>query len=119
MESDQPARSNGGRVRRVLFLDHTASLGGGEIALLNLVQALDRRLYAPVVVLFADGPLSAKLAEADIETHVLPLSPRVAKTSKDALSAGALLRLRDLGETLAFIARSSAPSGRTWCIRTP
>jgi len=105
MSKNEPARSGTKEIRRILFLDHTASLGGGEIALLNLVRALDRRLYAPVVVLFADGPLAQKLAEADVETHILPLSPRVAETSKDALSAGALLRLRDLGETFAFVAR--------------
>lgn len=91
--------------RRILFLDHTASLGGGEIALLNLVQALDRRLYAPIVLLFSDGPLLGKLREAGVETHLLPLSPRVAEASKDSLGAGVLLRLKDFGETLAFIVR--------------
>ena len=29
--------------RRVILLDHTAALGGGEIALLNLVRARIRR----------------------------------------------------------------------------
>lgn len=102
---EAPGISDGTPPRRILFLDHTASLGGGEIALLNLVQALDRRLYAPIVLLFSDGPLLGKLTEADVETHVLPLSPRVIKTNKDSLGAGALLRLKDLGETLVYVVR--------------
>jgi len=105
MKRKAPGAPDGTPPRRVLFLDHTASLGGGEIALLNLVQALDRRLYAPIVLLFSDGPLSSKLTEVDVETHVLPLSPRVTKTNKDSLGVGALLRLEDVAETLAYIVR--------------
>jgi hypothetical protein len=63
--------------RRVLYLDHTASLGGGEIALFNLVVNLDRSRYEPVVVLFSDGPLRARLMENSIETHLIPLSHTV------------------------------------------
>ena len=36
----------------MLFLDHTAKLGGGEIALLNLVRNLDKRFIHTTVVLF-------------------------------------------------------------------
>jgi len=42
---------------RVLYLDHTAQLSGGELALARLLGALDRRRVAPVVVLAEDGPL--------------------------------------------------------------
>ena len=90
---------------RILFLDHTASLGGGEIALLHLVQAMDRRRYMPVVVLFAAGPLADRLAEAGVETHVLPLSPRVVSSSKDGLGPASLLRLRDVAEIGIYIFR--------------
>lgn len=90
---------------RILFLDHTASLGGGEIALLHLVQAMDRRRYIPVVVLFAAGPLADRLAEAGVETHVLLLSPRVVSSSKDGLGPASLLRLRDVAETGIYVFR--------------
>lgn len=91
--------------RRVLFLDHTAMMGGGEVALLNLVRHLDRSRYHPVVVLFAQGPLAVKLAEVGIETHVLPLSSRVTKTKKDTLGLRTFLRLGDMAATLLFIRR--------------
>ncbi|MDD5351430.1 MAG: hypothetical protein PHQ12_14560, partial [Chthoniobacteraceae bacterium] len=57
--------------KTILFLDHTARMGGGEIALLRLVTALDRRRFTPVVALGADGPLRESLAHAGIEPHIL------------------------------------------------
>jgi len=97
--------SDSAPVRRILLLDHTASLGGGELALLHLVQALDRGRYAPVVVLFAEGPLVERLVEAGVETHVLPLSPRVVRSSKDSLGLSSLFRLRDVLETGLYVLR--------------
>ena len=43
---------------RVLFLDHTAKIGGGEIALLNLVRHLDTRFTQPIVLLFGANSTS-------------------------------------------------------------
>lgn len=67
-------------------------MGGGEIALLNLVRALDPYRYYPVVVLFAEGPLAERLREAGVETHVLALDPGVLQTRKDAIGLGTVLR---------------------------
>lgn len=91
--------------RRVLFVDHTAKMGGGEFALLNLVKNLTRSRYEPVVVLFSDGPLAAKLKEAGIETHLLPLSGDVLQTRKDSLGLKTLLRVRDALSTLGHVRR--------------
>lgn len=85
---------------RILFVDHTAKLGGGEIALLHLVQYLDRARFEPVVVLTAEGPLGEKLRAAGVETHLLALSTSVLDTRKDSLGLGTLLRLKDVGRTL-------------------
>jgi glycosyltransferase involved in cell wall biosynthesis len=84
---------------RVLFFDHTATLGGGEIALLNLVRHLE-----PVVVLATDGPLAKRLFP-DVETHILPLSPRVANIKKDSLGFSTIVRFRDLLTIFAYIRR--------------
>ena len=82
---------------RILYIDHTAKLGGGEIALLHLVQHLDRTRFMPVVVLGEDGPLRAKLEESGVETHLLALSSSVTETRKDGLGLSTLLRVRDVG----------------------
>ena len=79
--------------RTILYLDHTAKMGGGEIALLNLVSALDRERYRPVVVLAAEGALVAKLRAAGVETLVEPLGADVIEARKDGLGLKSLLRV--------------------------
>ena len=89
----------------ILYVGHTAALGGGEIALLRLLRHLDRRQYRPLVVLGEDGPFRAKLRELDIETHVLPLSGDVAYTRKDGMGAGAWLHIGKIARASAYAAR--------------
>lgn len=91
-----------GRPRRILFLDHTGLLGGGEIALLNLVRHLDPVRYQPVVGLFSEGPLADSLRKAGIETHIIELTNAVLHTRKDTLSRKALLRWKDGFTILVF-----------------
>jgi glycosyltransferase involved in cell wall biosynthesis len=88
--------------RRILFVDHTAKLGGGEIALINLVTHLGPASH-PIVVLFSDGPLVARMLAAGIETHVLPLNQSVVNSRKDSLGMGSLLRVRDVIRIFLFI----------------
>ena len=92
-------------MKTILYLDHTAKLGGGEFALLNLVSALDRTRYHPVVVLAADGPLVGKLRGANVETHVLPLDKTLLDTRKDSLGVGSLLRLGQAARLAAYAVR--------------
>jgi len=89
--------------KRILFVDHTAKMSGGEIALLHLVQHLDRDRYLPIVLLSSDGPLRQKLEEGCIETHVLPISASVLEARKDALGISSLTRLHDATRTISYI----------------
>jgi glycosyltransferase involved in cell wall biosynthesis len=95
----------GSATNRVLFIDHTASLGGGEIALLNLVTNLDRRRYEPVVLLCSDGPLLTRMIDGGIETHLLPLSGDVVNARKDSLGVATLLRLPGVFSAIRYIWR--------------
>ena len=89
----------------ILYYDHTASLSGGELALLNLLQALDRSRYTPLVVLGTDGPLVARLKDLEVETYVLLLDNNVAQTRKDSLKGMGLLRLKTFWKSLLYILR--------------
>ncbi len=80
--------------RTILYLDHTAKISGGEIALLNLIKALDRTRYTPVVVLASGGALAEKLEQDGVETHVIPLPLSVINTRKDVLGLNSLTRIR-------------------------
>jgi glycosyltransferase involved in cell wall biosynthesis len=77
----------------VLFLDHTAQIGGGEIALLNLIRNLDKNLIHPIVLLWADGPLVDRM-RPHAETHVLLLSAAVGGAAKDGLGWRSLLKCK-------------------------
>jgi glycosyltransferase involved in cell wall biosynthesis len=89
---------------RVAFVNHTAQLGGGEIALLELIRNLDRSKIQPIVVLFADGPLVPLLREMT-EVHILPLSSGVLKANKDHLGVGSLLQGSSVIAGIAFLWR--------------
>lgn len=106
-------KKTGTKRRTILYLDHTAKMGGGEIALLNLLCALDKMRYRPIVVLAAEGPLVGKLQACGIETHVEPLCAAVLDTRKDALGAGSLLKLRQ-GWDCVMYARTLARLARLW-----
>jgi len=88
--------------KRVLYLDHIAAMGGGEIALLHLARQLDRNRYVPIVALLSDGPLAQEMKAAGIETHILRVSEKIIHARKDALGRGSLLKL---GAGLAATAR--------------
>lgn len=90
---------------RVLYVDHTAMLGGGEIALLNLVKHLDHKKFTPVIALFSDGPLKPLLVEAGAEVHLLALDSSVVNTRKDTLGGKTLFRVVDVYRTIRFIRR--------------
>jgi glycosyltransferase involved in cell wall biosynthesis len=89
---------------RVLYVDHTAMLGGGEIALLNLVRHLDRGQVTPIVLLFTEGPLADKLRLV-CEVLVRSLPPSIATTKKDTLGLGTLLRVRDIAAAVIYTVR--------------
>lgn len=89
--------------KTILFFDHTARLGGGEIALLHLVERLDARRYKPIVVLGEDGPFAEKLRNSKVETHVLLLDAGVAQTRKDSLGGKSSLKLDALREVWNYV----------------
>ncbi len=66
---------------RILFLDHTATLGGGELYLLDVAKA-----YADSsrVVLFTEGPFADRLRAEDISTSVVPAPERVLDVPRKA-----------------------------------
>lgn len=91
--------------KRVLFVDHTASMGGGEIALFNVVMNLDRSRFDPVVLLFSDGPLLKRLSAVGCEITVMPLAAQIVTARKDRLGLATLLRLPAVFKSLAFVWR--------------
>lgn len=83
----EEARRRGARRRmRVVFLDHTAQLSGGELALLHLLPALDVDTH---VILAEPGPLLDRLDEANISAEVLPLEEATRRLPRTAVRGDA------------------------------
>jgi len=87
-----------------MLFDHTAQLGGGEIALIEMVAHFDRSTVTPIVVVASEGLLPERM-RAIAETHVLALDPDVVQARKDDLGSGATSVLNQLGKSLAYIFR--------------
>ena len=96
--------------RRILFVDHIAVLGGGELALLALIQALDRRRFEPVVLLFSEGPLAAELRPL-AETHILPMPQELLDARRDSLRGSRLPWRKGVG-LVRFLQQLSATLDR-------
>lgn len=92
--------------RRILYLDHTSVLGGGELALLALVKELDRTRFDPVVLLFSEGPLVAEMRSV-AETHVLPMPQELLDARRESMHDAGGLPWRKAAGTLQFMASLS------------
>lgn len=58
-------------MKKILFLYHTSSIGGGSYCLLNILKEIDRKNIQPIVLLQTDGPLSEEIKNLGIEVYYL------------------------------------------------
>lgn len=58
--------------RRILYVQHTAAIGGATISLLDLLEYLDKSTYLPLVLFLQEGPAVSLFREKGIETFVEP-----------------------------------------------
>lgn len=90
---------------RVLVLDHTAQLGGAELALARVLAATDPRRASVRVILFSDGPLVDRLRAQGVPVRVVPLDERVAGTERSAVLGGPAGTLRSVRRAAPFVLR--------------
>ena len=65
----QPSASN---VRTILFINLYTEMGGGEIAIYNLLKRLDRTRFRPVMMFNHHGTFAKKVESLGVSTIVLP-----------------------------------------------
>jgi glycosyltransferase involved in cell wall biosynthesis len=92
---------------RVCFLDQSGELGGAELCLADLAEAVRDRC---TVILFQDGPFVRLLGERGVKVHVVTLPSSIAMVRKAAgiLSYGRAMF--GLGPFLWRVARCAADS---------
>lgn len=94
------------RAVTVAILDHTAELGGAELALVRLLDALAPRTdIDPRVILFSDGPLVAQLRERGHSVEVLPLRSTLAKADRHSTGGSLRAVVAAAGGSAPFVRR--------------
>jgi len=78
----------GGAPLRVVYLDHSAMMSGGELALVRLLPALGG--VKPHVILAEEGPLAERLRTAAISVEVLRMASVARALRRDRIRAGRL-----------------------------
>ncbi len=101
-----PMNANGALKMRVLFINHTAVLSGGELAMLECLQNMDQSKMECSVVLLSHGPLEVEL-EKIVPVEVLPLMSDVLNIRKDTLTGVNLALVRRLWSCIPFIFKLS------------
>lgn len=56
-------------MKRILFVHHVSSIGGGSYCLLNLLKVVDRVKFLPVVLLQGNGPLVDEIEKLGIKVY--------------------------------------------------
>lgn len=59
-------------MQRILFVYHVSTVGGGSYCLLNLLKAINRKYFEPIVLLPKKGPLCVEISNLGIEIVYLP-----------------------------------------------
>lgn len=54
-------------MKRILFVHQVSVIGGASFCLLNIIKALDKGKYIPIVLLKNDGPLVEELKKLNVE----------------------------------------------------
>ncbi|MEY3764940.1 MAG: hypothetical protein RLZ42_1600 [Armatimonadota bacterium] len=90
------------RQLRVCYLDHTAKLSGGEIALARLLETIDRTAIDPWVILAEDGSLAERLRAVGIRVDIVPLSGTVLDVRKDSVQSGIFSKVGLILQVLAY-----------------
>lgn len=90
---------------RVVVLDHTADLGGAELALLRLCGAIDGSEFDVRVVLFSDGILRHRLEAAGVPVVIEPVDPDVSGLDRFAAGRFSWSNVKRAVRTVPFVWR--------------
>lgn len=60
------------QLKKILFVHHVSVIGGASYCMLNIIKAIDRKMFIPVVLLRNDGPLVEELKKLNVEVYFCP-----------------------------------------------
>ena len=60
------------QLKKILFVHHVSVVGGASYCLLNVIKAIDREKFTPIVLLRNDGSLVEELKKQNVEVYFCP-----------------------------------------------
>lgn len=88
---------------KILFVDHTAVLGGAELALIDLATAYTQ---TSKVLLFADGPLQNYLEKAGVKSSIIQASKNMLEIRASS-GLKSLVRIPELWNMAELVAKNA------------
>ncbi|MGO5013608.1 glycosyltransferase [Niallia sp. Sow4_A1] len=98
---------------KVIFLDHSGTIGGGEKSLLDILRFINKEKYDPTLVCFEDGHLVERASKIEgVNVYVIPFSKKVLSFNRDVKSILQLLSVVHLikpsVQLIRYIQKSNA-----------
>ncbi len=90
---------------QVVILDHTAALGGAELALLRLLDQLSTPHLQVRTILFSDGPLVERLLQSGHHVETLPLTESLAAAERHDAGGSLGTAIRNGLALIPFVVR--------------
>ena len=96
---------------KVLFLVHTATIGGGERSLLDILTYIDKKRFQPILVCFEEGPLVDRAIKVSgVQVKVIPFSKKIITYNRDKKNLSQLfsiiLLLKPMIQLLIYMLKS-------------
>ena len=60
------------RLKKILFVHHVSVVGGASYCILNVIKAINREKFIPIVLLRNDGPLVEELKKLNVKVYFSP-----------------------------------------------
>lgn len=71
--------------KKIVFIDHTTRMGGGQVYLLRQLSQLDRARFQPVVVCSSEGTLPDLVRQHGVDVQIIPVHSGLIDLRKDDL----------------------------------
>lgn len=70
---------------KIVFIDHTTKMGGGQVYLLRQLSQLDKDRFKPLVVCPSDGALPDHVRRSGVDLHIVPIHQSIINLRKEDL----------------------------------
>jgi glycosyltransferase involved in cell wall biosynthesis len=98
--------------RRVLYVDYYSFLGGGQVNLLSVFKALDRKQYEPLLVLPQEGPFAERARALKVSVFIVPMGKARWRWFFSARRASAALKILMLQQRIDLIHANCYPANK-------